>query len=591
MDRDPGLSNRQVAAMCGVSHSTVGWYRNLMVRQGLSPADILAMGDDGINSALGNPCRKDMTLAEPNWDSVFDYLQRPLPHAKGHRTMRDAWFWRYVVPGIGDPDERRRAMELGHIRHGELPRGLMSLSTFKRRAKEERARRNPRLGKAGRHDGPSVAYAPGKQAMIDASGDLLPWTDYSDTDHFARVLVGVLPHSGLFFMDAEPDITTRSWISFVIFMVKYFDGVPGCIISDNDPALTVHGKAKGARRPNETYRRLCAALGTVPVLTGVRKPRSKALAEQAVGTAQQKAFANDSVILGGDDAIAICCANGRIRARDINELRGMLRAESDRINSMPYSGQDISRRAWFNAHERALLRPLPDELPDWLAGRPRTVRETGYAEFNGNLYYLGRAHSGEMVVPRESDDLSMVEFIRLADGRVLDTYEADREIHPRPRRHMNKRYMTDGERRANRSREELEAEADSLGVAAAAFRSYLAMSFSRELYPESAARRDCNGLLSLLGGLGDNDRRLAACYVESLLEGHDLPDFNTMRHQLLRFIDRMAGAGVPAGGGGNGAQADGGGAPAAPRDGGMSYPEGFFEAKLGAAFGGSAREG
>ncbi len=354
----------------------------------------------------------------------------------------------------------------------------------------------------------------------------------------------------------------------------------------NDVGLVIHGNSAGGRRagsprrPNDPYRRLCASLGTVPVLTGVRKPRSKALVEQAVGTAQRKAFANDRVILGGDDAIAICSANGRVRARDINGLREMLRAESDRLNDMPYSGQAHSRRAWFNAHERALLRPLPEEMPDWLSGKPRTVRADGYVEFDGNLYYLGRARSGMMVVPRRSGDLAMVTFLRFEDGREVDTYKVDCSVHPHARRHKNRKYMSSGERRASLSREEIEAEAPALGAASGVFLEYARMSFSRDLYPESAARRDCTSMLSMLRGLGEGQRALAACYIGAALKGRDCSDGNTLRCSLARFLERAAEAGVaappppaPAGGGGRG------------EDSGLSYPDGFFSAKLGALLG------
>ncbi len=230
-----GASNRMVASMAGISPSTVFGYREEMARQGLAPADILAMDDDGLVRAFGDSCRMDRALVEPDWDGVLEYLGQPLPHRKGRRSLRDAWFWRYVLPGIADPVARERASLRGYIPRGELPAGLMSLSTFKRRAKEERARRCPGLDK-GLYDGRSEPCGPGEQAMIDASGDPLCWEDPSGAAHSARVLVGVLPYSGLLFMDAEPDTTTQSWIRFVIGMVRYFGGVPGSILSDNENA-------------------------------------------------------------------------------------------------------------------------------------------------------------------------------------------------------------------------------------------------------------------------------------------------------------------------------------------------------------------
>ncbi len=583
-----GLSNRQLAGMAGLSPSTVCLYRKAMIDARLDPASLAAMDDEGIESLFGPVARRDETLAEPDWKAVLGWLRQPLPHRKARRTIQGAWLHAYVIPMIKDPAAAAVARASGRVRACDMPPGVMSAATFRRRAREALARLSPRLD-SGLYDGESVLYAPGEQALIDASGDPLLWEDRAGERHEARVLVGVLPYSGLLYISCAENLTTPSWCSFVIRMVRYFGGVPGSVISDNDPAIVNHGRMRGARpepkRPNDAYRSLCAALGTVPVLTGTRAPRSKAAAERAVRQAQQSLFENDRVEVRAGDALR--ALEGRARADGIAALQDMLREESDRLNTMPYSGREHSRRSWFESYERQSLAPLPDPMPDYLAQRPRTVHDTGYVMFRDNLYFLGGAHAGEMVYPRLAGDLSMVEFLTQG-GRTIDTYKIDTNHYPTPRRHMGKRYKSQRERRASMTRGEIEAAANGLGAAREAFLAYVAMDYTRERYPESAARRDCNSLLSLLGKLSGPQLAAAAAYLQSFVDAGSKADFNTMRSDLCRFLRRLG----DATGGGAGQQpcATGQGDSGEPSDPGMSYPEGFFEAKL-AAMSGDSKEG
>ena len=127
----------------------------------------------------------------------------------------------------------------------------------------------------------------GYVAMIDYSGDTLPWTPNGlGKVAAAQIFVGVLPASGYIFCCATERQTRDDWLDAQTKMLTFFGGVPKHIYLDNSTSL-VTKPDKYCPRIRRQYREFCDYYGTIPVAVRPGKPRDKAMVENAVYQCQR----------------------------------------------------------------------------------------------------------------------------------------------------------------------------------------------------------------------------------------------------------------------------------------------------------------
>lgn len=212
----------------------------------------------------------------------------------------------------------------------------------------------------------AVEHRPGHTLQLDFAGKKLHVVDARTGELQAcEVLVGVLAHSQYTFVMALPSQSTMDFVNGINEALLFFGGVPQVILSDNLKAFVTR-----ANRYEPTFNELCVQLAAHYQCdlqaTRVAKPKDKASVENMVSTAYRRIYAP----LRNQIFHSI---------EELNEAVGLQLAIHNRT---PFQKREGSRASCFEAHEKALLRELPNELFD--------ARKTVSAKVQRNYHvYLG----------------------------------------------------------------------------------------------------------------------------------------------------------------------------------------------------------
>lgn len=218
-------------------------------------------------------------------------------------------------------------------------------------------------------------------AMIDYSGDTLPWTpDGLGKVAAAQIFVGVLPASGYISCCAIERQTRDEWLDAQIQMLSLFGGVPKHIYLDNSTSL-VFKPDNYCPRFCKQYREFCDYYGTIPVAVRLSKPRDKAKVENAVYQCQR---------------FILTAPRGRqfFSLEEINKAIGkeLLKLNARRLTTR----SDGFSRADLMEEEKIALRPLPS-IPYELSSVSKIlkVQKGNVVRFENCRYsvplgYLGR---------------------------------------------------------------------------------------------------------------------------------------------------------------------------------------------------------
>jgi transposase len=195
-------------------------------------------------------------------------------------------------------------------------------------------------------------FKPGEYCEVDWAGDKIDWIDLKTGEiRQAHVFVGILCFSQKIFAYATEDEKKSRWLESHSRMFEFYGGVPGVLVPDRlkngvikshlyDPDL------------NQDYVELVAHYRTAIVPARSRRPRDKALVENAVG-------------------ILMRYLRFAYRKRTFTSLAEVNRALADaiaKINSKIHSRFKVSRNERFENLEKATLKPLPlepYELSTW----------------------------------------------------------------------------------------------------------------------------------------------------------------------------------------------------------------------------------
>ena len=186
-------------------------------------------------------------------------------------------------------------------------------------------------------------YQPGQKMLIDFAGDRMSYVD-TDTGEevFVETYVAVMPFSGMTFILCVRSQGIEQFLTATVKALEFFGGVPKILVPDNlksavkradpyEPDLTT-----GMNDLANHY--LCVAQPA-----RVRKPKDKALVEDAVNKAYRHIYAplRNHVF------------------QSLEELNDAVAELVDRYNQKRLTGCDYSRRECFLASEKTMLAPLP----------------------------------------------------------------------------------------------------------------------------------------------------------------------------------------------------------------------------------------
>jgi transposase len=188
-------------------------------------------------------------------------------------------------------------------------------------------------------------FRAGEFCEVDYAGDTIEWLDRSSGEvHQAHVFVGILCFSQKIFAVAHESEKKPNWLDAHVKMFEAFGGVPAVIVPD----CLKNGVAKAHRYDpdlNPDYVELVSHYRTAIVPARVKRPRDKALVENAVGILMRY----------------FRFIYRRRTFTSLAEINEALRDAVARINEKIHTRFKISRNERFTSLEKTVLRPLPLE--------------------------------------------------------------------------------------------------------------------------------------------------------------------------------------------------------------------------------------
>lgn len=194
-------------------------------------------------------------------------------------------------------------------------------------------------------------FAPGSYCEVDWAGGHVEWFDGRNRAHKASVFVGILCHSQLIFSRACENQKILQWLTVHEKMYKAFGGVPTVTVPDNlkTGVIKTHRYDPDLQ---QNYADLAAHYGTAIVPARPRRPKDKALVENAVGLVMRY----------------FRFINRDKKFHSLDEINFSLRGVIDKINARDHTRLKVSRRDRWEMSEKAALKVLPEtpfELMEW----------------------------------------------------------------------------------------------------------------------------------------------------------------------------------------------------------------------------------
>ena len=186
-------------------------------------------------------------------------------------------------------------------------------------------------------------HHPGEQLQVDFAGGKLGYLDRSTGEWVVcEVLVCAMPYSHYVYVEALRSQQQEEFIKGLSNALRYLGGVPLSIKCDNmRTAVTRANRYEPSFTEAMEY--MAAHYGTTIVTARVRKPRDKASVEKAVDLAYKSIYAplRDQTF------------------HSLEQLNAAVRKQLDLLNAQPFKVKSGSRKQWFEADEKPVLKELP----------------------------------------------------------------------------------------------------------------------------------------------------------------------------------------------------------------------------------------
>ena len=343
------LPRAQIAAAVGVSTGTVSHVLARAEAAGLSWPLPSGLDDEALRARLYPAPDQDSDRTQPDWDAIVEALTAPRKRRRARLTRRQLWV---------------------EYRDDTLAQGGKAY-TYSRFCGLLKERLHSRPGPAQMR----FHYEPGLWGLSDFSGKTLALrTGRGDKD--VEIFVAVLAHSNLTYVEAVPDQSVRHWIMAHRRAFEYFGAVPARWIIDNLKA----GVDKADReepRLNPSFAEFARHYGVAVLPARSGQATDKGLVEACVGAVQSRIL----LVLRRETFFSLEAMNAAIRR------------ELDRFNQAPMACGE-SRRALFEANERALLKPLPRTPWEWGEWIERKVGPSCHVRIAYNHYSAPERHIG-----------------------------------------------------------------------------------------------------------------------------------------------------------------------------------------------------
>jgi len=331
---DRGLSNRQIAATCGIGRPTVGEYLRRASEAGLGWPLPPALDDAALERQLFPP-PPDVPASQrgiPHWPEVHRELKSPgvtlfllwqeyrAAHAEGYQY---SWFCDHYRRWQGKLDVVMR--------------------------QDHRA---------------------GEKLFVDYAGQTVPIIDRASGEiRAAQIFVAVLGASSYTYAEATWSQSLPNWIGSHVRCLAFIGGVPELVVPDNLRS----GVSKAHRYEpdiNPTYQEMAAHYGLAVMPARVRRPRDKAKAEVAVQVVERW----------------ILAALRHRQLFSLGELNSAIRELLTALNNRPFRKLPGCRREHFEQWDRPALQPLPATEYEYAEWKQARVHIDYHVAVDGHYY-------------------------------------------------------------------------------------------------------------------------------------------------------------------------------------------------------------
>ena len=303
------LSNRAVAECAGMSHNTVGKYRDRLRDLKLTWDQVNEMTQDDLDRRLNiGRERARKQFAEPNWAKVHEEMAKPnVTLTLLHEEYKDGLTER----GMSESEFRRRYTAY---------KGTLNI-----------VMRQPRR--------------PGEELFVDYSGKRPFIVDtQTGAKQYVEMWVGVLGAGRKTFVHCSYSQQLRDFIGSHVKAFDYFGALPATVVPDNLKSAVTSVTRKNGHYINPTYQAFADHYDLTVLPTRPRRPKDKAAVENGVRLAQRWILA-------------------RLRERtffSLEELNGAIYALLAPLNDKPMRSRDNrSRNELFLELDLPMMRPLP----------------------------------------------------------------------------------------------------------------------------------------------------------------------------------------------------------------------------------------
>ena len=329
-----GLSNRKIAASCGISRPTVSEYlrraESASVRWPL-PDDL----DDTHLERLLFPPPPDLPPRQrgmPDWATIQSELK--------HQGVTLFLLWQEYRQA--HPDGYQYSWFCEHYRAW---RGKLDLVM--------------------RQD-----HRAGEKLFVDYAGQTVPVIDRTTGEiRQAQIFVAVMGASNYTYAEATWTQSLPDWIGSHVRTFKFLGGVPELVVPDNLRA----GVSKAHRYEpdaNPTYQDMASHYGVAILPTRVRKPRDKAKVESGVLVVERWILA---------------CLRHR-QFFSLAELNTAIAELLDKLNERPFKKLPGCRREHFEQLDQPVLHSLPLEPYAYAEWKKARVHIDYHVAVDGHFY-------------------------------------------------------------------------------------------------------------------------------------------------------------------------------------------------------------
>lgn len=221
-----------------------------------------------------------------------------------------------------------------------------------------------------------MEHKAGDKMFIDYTGDKLWIYPHGESPRQVEVFVAILGCSLLTYVEAVASQTKEDFISACENAFYYYGGVPQAMVPDNLKAAVT----KACRYEsilNQEFERFAEHYGVTVVPARVRKPRDKAVVENAVKLTYKDIFTRIE----------------SLHCPDLKSLNAAIRSALELHNNAQMTSRSYSRRSYFEEIEKdalASLNPIHYQIKKHLMV---TVGKDGYVRLKEDIHHYSVPHT------------------------------------------------------------------------------------------------------------------------------------------------------------------------------------------------------